>query len=71
MKYEEEGKGVNMCRALRELLEEEWEKGEKQGIEQNTYSFIISMHEENIELDKICRICGKTEEEVRQIIEKH
>ena len=71
MKYEEKGKGVNMCRALRELLEEEWEKGEKQGIEQNTYSFIISMHEENIELDKICRICGKTEEEVRQILEKH
>lgn len=74
MKYEEKGKGVNMCKALEDLLTIEREKGEKlgieQGIEQNTYNMIWNMQEEGIELDRICRISGKTVEEVQQILGK-
>ena len=73
MKYEEEGKGVNMCKALEDLLAIEREKGEKlgieRGIEKNTYNMIWNMREEGIELDRICRICGKTAEEVQRILE--
>ena len=89
MKYEEKGKGVNMCKALEDLLAIEREKGEKlgieqgiergieqgiergikQGIEQNAYNMIWNMQEEGIELDRICRISGKTAEEVQRILE--
>ena len=73
MKYEEKGKGVNMCKALEDLLTIEREKGEKlgieQGIEQNAYNMIWNMQEEGIELDRICRISGKTAEEVQRILE--
>ncbi len=58
MKYEEKGKGVNMCKALEDLLT----------IEQNAYNMIWNMQEEGIELDRICRISGKTAEEVQQIL---
>ena len=72
MKYEEKGKGVNMCKALEDLLTIEREKGEKlgieQGIEQNAYNMIWNMQEEGIELDRICRISGKTAEEVQRIL---
>ena len=80
MKYEEKGKGVNMCKALEDLLTIEREKGEKlgiergiaqgieRGIEQNAYNMIWNMQEEGIELDRICRISGKTAEEVQQIL---
>lgn len=78
MKYEEEGKGVNMCKALEDLLTIERKKGEElgieqgieRGIEQNTYHMIWNMREEGIELDRICRICGKTAEEVQRILER-
>lgn len=63
------GKDVNMCKALEDLLAIEREKGEKLGIEQNTYNMIWNMQQEGIELDQICRICGKTAEEVQQILE--
>lgn len=93
MKYEEKGKGVNMCKALEDLLTIEREKGEKlgieqgiergieqgiergiaqgieRGIEQNAYNMIWNMQEEGIELDRICRISGKTAEEVQRILE--
>ena len=97
MKYEEKGKGVNMCKALEDLLTIEREKGEKLGIEQgieqgiergieqgiergiaqgiergneqNAYNMIWNMQEEGIELDRICRISGKTAEEVQRILE--
>ena len=44
------------------------EKGEKLGIEQNAYNMIWNMQEEGIELDRICRISGKTAEEVQRIL---
>ena len=69
MKYEEEGKGVNMCKALEDLKALARAEGEKIGIEQNTYDMIWSMHEEGIELEQICRISGKTAEEVQEILE--
>lgn len=59
------GKDVNMCKALEDLLAIEREKGEKIGIE----NMIWNMQQEGIELDQICRICGKTAEEVQQILE--
>ncbi len=59
------GKDVNMCKALEDLLAIEREKGEKIGIE----NMIWNMQQEGIELDRICRICGKTAEEVQQILE--
>ena len=59
------GKDVNMCKALEDLLAIEREKGEKIGIE----NMIWNMQQEVIELDRICRICGKTAEEVQQILE--
>ena len=70
-----------MCKALEDLLTIEREKGEKlgieqgiergieQGIEQNAYNMIWNMQEEGIELDRICRISGKTAEEVQRILE--
>ena len=74
MKYEEKGKGVNMCKALEDLLAIERGKGEKlgveQGIEQNSYNMIWNMQEEGIELDRICRISGKTAEEVQRILDR-
>lgn len=60
------GKGVNMCKALEDLLAIEREKG----IEQNTYHMIWNMQEEGIELNQICRISGKTPEEVQQILDR-
>ena len=69
MKYEEKGKGVNMCKALEDLLAIEREKGEKLGIEQKTYDMIRNMQKEGIEMDRICRISGKTVEEVKRILE--
>ena len=54
-----------MCKALEDLLAIEREKGEKIGIE----NMIWNMQQEGIELDRICHICGKTAEEVQQILE--
>ena len=68
MKYEEKGKGVNMCKALEDLLAIEREKGEKLGIEQITNNMIWNMQREGIELDRISRISGKTVEEVQKIL---
>ena len=68
MKYEEKGKGVNMCKALEDLLAIEREKGEKLGIEQITNNMIWNMQQEGIELDRISRISGKTVEEVQKIL---
>ena len=54
------GKGVNMCKELEEFL----------AIEQNTYQMIWNMQEEGIELERICRICERTPEEVRRILDR-
>lgn len=74
MKYKEEGKGVNMCKALEELQASARAEGEKIGIEcgieQRNCDVIRSMQEEGIELEKICRISGKTVEEVQEILSK-
>ena len=74
VKYEEKDESVNMCKALEELTALARAEGEKagieRGIEQKTYDMIWSMQEEGIELEKICRISGKTAEEVQEILSK-
>ena len=60
MEYEEEGKGVNMCKALEGLIQK--------GKEQATCNMIVKMHKAGIALEKICEIAEKTPEEVGEIL---
>lgn len=60
MEYEEEGKGVNMCKALEGLIQK--------GKEQATCDIIVKMHKAGITLEKICEIAEKTPEEVNEIL---
>ncbi len=60
MEYEEEGKGVNMCKALEGLIQK--------GKEQATCDMIVKMHRAGITLEKICEIAEKTPEEVNEIL---
>lgn len=68
MKYSGKGDEVNMCKALEELLTREREIGEKTGMEQNMRDIIIKMRDIGIEMDKICQVTGKTQEEVQQYL---
>lgn len=64
MEYEEEGKGVNMCKALEGLIQ----KGKEEGKEETTRDMIVKMHKAGIALEKICEIAEKTPEEVGEIL---
>lgn len=73
MEYKEEGKGVNMCKAMEELLKREREIGEKTGIEQGIEltmcDMALKMWKAGINWETICQITGKTTEEMQKILE--
>jgi len=70
-----EGEEINMCQAIKEMLQDERREGRAEGREEGIEAFVLDNIEENIPEERICEKLQRrfhfSEEEAKRLYQKY